>query len=215
MQTDLNQELIVREIVRAIIEKKNNSNGIFIPVAVSNRHVHLSQADLEKLFGKGYQLHPWKELSEKGFYAAEETVVLAGPKGALNKVRVLGPVRRETQIELLLSDSHVLGIVPQIRDSGTVAPSQELTIVGPKGTVTNNTGIMAAWRHIHIDTQKARDLGLNDGDEVQVKTSGDRALILSRVRIRCGNIANTMLHIDVDEANAACLKTGDKVQLLS
>jgi len=113
VQTVLDIELIVREIVSALLEKENDPNELYIPVAVSNHHVHLSQADLEKLFGKGYELHPWKELSEKGFFAAEEKVIVAGPKGALGKIRVLGPIRKETQVELLLSDSSKLGIVPR------------------------------------------------------------------------------------------------------
>lgn len=214
MQTVLNKDLIIKEIVSAILEKENNSNELLIPVAISNHHIHLSQADLETLFGEGYELHPWKELSEKGFFAAKEKVIVAGPKGALGGIRVLGPIRKQTQVELLLSDSRKLGIVPPIRLSGTGASSQPLTIIGPQGTIVNDTGVMAAWRHLHIGTQMAHDLGINDGDEVQVQTSGDRALILSRVIIRAGNIVNTVLHVDVDEANAAGLKNGDKVKLL-
>lgn len=213
MQTVLSQEELVRGIVSSYMVPTKMSSQIFIPTGVSNRHIHLSRADLETLFGAGYELHPWKDLSQKGYYAAEETLVLAGPKGAISKVRVLGPLRKETQIEILAFDGPVLGIMPPLRDSGVFGPSPALTLIGPKGSVTNNTGVMVAWRHIHINSREAADLHIRDGDLVQVKTAGDRGMILCNVKIRVGEF-NTEFHIDVDEANAGGIKNGAQVQIL-
>ena len=185
-----------------------------IPVGVSNRHVHLCREDMDILFGPGSELTVYRELSQKGFFAANETVVVAGPKGAISRVRLLGPLRKTTQVELLASDANVLGLVPPLRDSGVLGPSPMLTIVGPKGTVLNNTGIMTAWRHIHMQTQEGERLGLRDGDLVRVRTRGNRSVIFNNVRIRLGDAISTELHIDTDEANAAGLKTGDIVRIL-
>ncbi|TEB05420.1 Phosphate propanoyltransferase [Pelotomaculum schinkii] len=213
MQTSHIQEELVREIVNKYMNTGKISNQLIIPVRVSNHHIHLSQADLETLFGEGYELHPLKELSQKGFYAAKETLMLAGPKDVIKKVRVLGPLRKDTQIEILASDGPKLGIVPPLRISGVLAPAPALTLIGPKGIVVNNMGVMVAWRHIHIDSREAADLHIRESDLMQVKTMGDRAVILSNVKIRAGKF-NTELHIDVDEANAAGIKDGDQVEVL-
>jgi len=213
MQAAFSQEELVREIVSKYLKKREPYDDILITVGVANRHVHLCCADLETLFGVGYKLHPMRELSQKGFYAAEETLVLAGPKGAIKRVRVLGPLRKETQIEVLASDGPVLGISPPLQASGTSTPSPALTLIGPKGSVIKNTGVMVAWRHIHVPPQEAADWGVKDGDLVQVKTAGDRGVTMNNVRIRVGEF-NTELHIDLDEANAAGIKNGEYVEVL-
>lgn len=214
METVGIQEEFIAQIVKEIIRKQQKNDFLSIPVGVSNRHVHVCREDLDILFGTGYELSPWRELSQKGYYAAKETVVVAGPQGALPGVRLLGPLRPATQIELLLSDAKTLGIKIPIRDSGTIARSEGVTIIGPQGIVVNNTGVMAAWRHIHMNTAEALALGLQEGDAVQVKTKGDRALILANVKIRLGENFITELHVDVDEAFAAQLKNGDKAEIL-
>lgn len=192
---------------------RKKSDLLVIPAGVSNRHVHLCREDMDILFGEGSEMTPMKELSQKGFYAAKETVVIAGPKGAISGVRLLGPLRSHTQVELLASDTRTLGVSPEIRESGTLAESPMITIIGPKGTVLNNSGSMIAWRHIHMNTAEAKLLGLRDGDYVKVETMGDRSIVFDNVKIRLGDF-DTELHLDIDEANAANLKNGDKVRIL-
>lgn len=187
---------------------------LLIPVGISNRHVHLCREDVDILFGKGYNITPLKELSQKGYYAAKETVTIAGPKGAINKVRLLGPLRDNTQIELLSSDRFVLGIELPVRESGSQGLSPTLTIVGPKGAVINNMGGMIAWRHIHMNTKDALILGLKDGDFVKVQTLGDREVIFSNVKVRLGEKFETELHLDSDEANAVDIRNGEKVKII-
>lgn len=188
-------------------------NLLTIPVGVSNRHVHLCREDMDILFGKGSEMTVFKELSQKGFYAAKETVTIAGPRGAISNVRLLGPLREHTQIELLASDRYQLGILPPIKESGIQSVSPSITIIGPKGTVVNCMGGMVAARHIHMLTDEANILGLRDGDYVKVRTIGEREITFSKVKIRVGPF-NTELHLDSDEANASGLKNGDKVRII-
>jgi putative phosphotransacetylase len=215
VQLNLNHEEIAREVVRIILEKHNKFKNVMIPVGVSNRHVHLSEPDVEKLFGPGYKLHVMKKLSQPGHYAAEETVTLVGPKGAINKVRVLGPPRPHTQVEILLSDRFTLGIgeVP-IRDSGVLGESPCLSIVGPKGAITNCNAVFAAWRHIHMSTSQGKELGIKDGDIFSVEFDGDRSLVFNKVKVRLHDNFIAEIHLDVDEANAANMKNGDLVRLI-
>ena len=216
-----NLEAVVRLIINEALKKQgeveprfNREDLLCIPVGVSNRHVHLCRKDVDVLFGPGYELTLYRELSQKGFFAAMETVVVAGPKGAIPKVRLLGPLRKDTQVELLISDINTLGLNMPVRDSGVLGESPLLTIIGPKGTVLNNTGVMAAWRHIHMQTQEASALGLKEGDLVKVESIGERGLVFSNVRVRLGDEISTEFHIDIDEANAACLKTDDMVRII-
>lgn len=213
----------IEQIVAAILQgmaqpgatsTQRGEDLLTIPVGVSNRHIHLCRKDMDTLFGEGYEMTPLKELTQKGFYAAKEMVVVAGPKGAISHVRLLGPLRGDTQLELLLSDARTLGITPPIRDSGVMGESPLITIVGPQGTVMNNTGVMVAWRHIHMQTGEAKILGLKDGDLVQVETLGERSAIFNNVRVRIGDAISTEIHLDIDEANSADLKTGDLVRMV-
>jgi putative phosphotransacetylase len=199
----------------AFISGPDNKRSLLrIPVGVSNRHVHLCREDIDILFGPNYEMQVYRELSQKGFFAAKETVVIAGPKGAIPNVRLLGPLRSATQIELLVSDRHILGIDPPVRDSGSIGESPLLTIIGPCGTVLNNTGVIAAWRHIHMQSEEAKFLRLKDMDMVRVIYDGLRGGIFHNVRIRTGDEIRTELHLDTDEANAAGLKTGDLVTIM-
>lgn len=186
-----------------------------IPVGISNRHVHLSQNDLEALFGKGASLCVLKELSQPGQYACEETVTLVGPKGVIEKVRVLGPTRNKTQVELSLSDCFKLGIKAPIRDSGDLQGSAGLTLVGPVGSVTLDEGSIIAARHIHMHPSDAERFRVKDGDKVNVKASGNqRVIVFLEVLVRVSDKFKLEMHVDIDEANAASLKNGDKVQIV-
>ncbi|MCC8084755.1 Phosphate propanoyltransferase [uncultured Clostridium sp.] len=212
----MDQQELVESIVKSIYSAVYSvaRPAVMIPAGVSNRHVHLCQTDVEVLFGKGAQLHPLRELSQEGFYAAKETVLVAGPKGAIANVRVLGPARSHSQVELMRSDTRKLGIQVPLRLSGQRAESQPITIVGPCGTIVENMGVIVAWRHIHMNTADAERLGLKDGDVVRIRTGGDRALILDQVIMRVADGFKPELHIDIDEANAADLSNGDQIELL-
>ena len=180
-----------------------------VPLGISNRHVHLSQDHLEKLFGEGSQLTKAKDLSQPGQFAANETVMLVGPKGVIEKVRVLGPVRKQTQVEITITDSFKLGVKAPLRDSGDLAGSAPITIVGPKGTVVLQEGAIVAARHIHMHTSDAEKLGLKDGDKVSVRAKGPRGIIFGDVLVRVSDNYSLEMHVDTDEANAVGLRNGD------
>ena len=185
-----------------------------IPVGVSGRHLHLSRAHLDALFGAGSELTKKKDLSQPGQYASEETVDIMTTKGAFTRVRILGPVRKETQIELALTDAVKLGINPPIRDSGNVAGSPGVVLVGPNGTITLDQGAIAALRHIHMTPADAERFGVKDKDIVQVECPGERGMIMGQVLVRVNDQYALEMHVDTDEGNAACLKTGDKVRIV-
>ncbi|HOJ78908.1 MAG TPA: phosphate propanoyltransferase [Bacillota bacterium] len=185
-----------------------------VPVGISNRHLHLSQADLEQLFGPGYQLKMMKPLSQPGQFAAEECVNLIGPKGRINKVRVLGPVRPQTQVEVSRTDSFVLGIDPPVRDSGAIENSAALTLEGPAGNVELKQGVIIAQRHLHLHTDEAAELGLKDKEIISVKFDGVRSVIFNNVLVRVHPNFAMDLHLDTDEANAAGLKNGDLGEII-
>ena len=185
-----------------------------IPVGVSGRHLHLSRTHLDALFGPGYELTKKKDLSQPGQYASEETVDIMTTKGAFTRVRILGPVRKDTQIELSLTDAVKLGINPPIRDSGNVAGSPGVVLVGPNGTITLDQGAIAALRHIHMTPADAERFGVKDKDIVQVECPGERGMIMGQVLVRVNDQYALEMHVDTDEGNAACLKTGDKVRIV-
>jgi len=188
--------------VRARGQKKEVKE---VPIGVSNRHIHLSQEHLEALFGKGYQLNVMKDLSQPGQYAAQETVTLKGPKGTLSKVRILGPVRKETQIEVSVTDCFQLGVKPVVRDSGQLDGTEGITIIGPAGEVTTNKGVIVASRHIHFHTDQAKSWGLQDGQRVRVCVHCERPVEFNDVLIRVSDNYKLEFHLDTDEANAALL----------
>lgn len=185
-----------------------------VPVGVSNRHIHLSQEHVEALFGAGYQLRKLKELKQYGQYAAEETVTLVGTKGKISNVRILGPVRKNTQVEISRTDSYLLGVDPPIRDSGDTKGSSSITIVGPKGEVTLDEGCILAIRHIHFSLEDAKRFGVADKQLVSVSVEGARSLILENVLCRVNKDFRLEFHIDTDEANAAGLKNGQEVEVI-
>jgi len=184
-----------------------------VPVGVSNRHVHLSEKDLAILFGEGYQLTPMKDLSQTGQYAAEEQVTIVTKKNAIQNVRILGPVRKETQVEISRTDAFALGLKPPVRDSGSLENSAPITIVGPKGSVYIEQGVIIAMRHIHMSPRDAEQFGVKDKDIVSVKTEGERSVIFNNCLVRVRDDFVLEFHIDTDEANAAGLNNGDIVEV--
>lgn len=176
-----------------------------VPIGVSNRHIHLSKDDLLVLFGENYALTLQKELSQPGQFAAKETVTLVGPKGTLEKVRILGPLRKNTQIEISATDCYKLGIKPIIRDSGQHEGTPGLQIVGPLGNVELKSGVMVASRHIHLTLEDAKEWSLNDGDRVRVHIQSKRPMIFEDVLIRVNEHYHKEMHLDLDEANAALI----------
>jgi putative phosphotransacetylase len=173
-------------------------------VETSARHVHVSEADLEKLFGKGYQLTVKKALSQPGQYACEERVTVVGPKKELKNVSILGPVRPVTQVELSMTDARSIGIAAPVRESGDVAGSAGCKLVGPAGEVEIPEGVIVAKRHIHMTPEDAAKAGVADKEIVKVACGGDgRKLVLDDVVIRVSDKFSTAMHIDTDESNAA------------
>jgi putative phosphotransacetylase len=179
-----------------------------VPVGISNRHLHVSQEHLEILFGKGHELTPTKPLSQPGQFACEETVNLIGPKSTLSKVRILGPVRPNTQVEVSKTDSFTLGANPPVRDSGALSGSASIIIEGPAGKVEIKEGLVIAQRHLHLHTDEAKELGLNDKDWISLKFEGERGLTFDRVLVRAHPNFAKDFHLDTDEANAAGLSNG-------
>ncbi len=215
----LQAELITQQILRELAARgaiASNETGtprtLEIPVGISNRHVHLSREDMDALFGYGSTLTRMKAVKQPGQYAAEETVTLRGPKGELSKVRVLGPLRSATQIEISVSDSFALGVKAPVRMSGDLQDSPGIEIIGPRGCVSKPSGAIVAWRHIHISPAEAEQYGLRDGMEIDVHIEGHRGGILSHVVVRVSADAVLEMHIDVEEANGFGLRNGDCVK---
>jgi len=186
-----------------------------IPVGVSNRHLHLSQSHLEILFGQGYSLKILKDLTQTGQFAAKETLTLQGPKGDLAKVRILGPVRPATQIEISMTDSFKLGIKAPVRDSGQIENTPGVTLIGPAGSIALEKGVIIASRHIHMHTSDAEKFQVSNGQVVAIATHGPRAVIFRNVVIRVRHDFVLDFHLDTDEANAAGLSNCDLVTVLS
>lgn len=186
-----------------------------VTVGLSNKHVHLSKEHIDILFGEGHVLTPIKDLSQPGQFACDEKVDLVGPKRTIKGVRILGPARKETQVEISLSDGFTLGIndLP-IRDSGKTEGTPGVKLIGPKGEVELSKGVIAASRHIHMHTSDAEKYGLKDKDIVLVKVNGPRGLIFDNVLVRVNDQYALDMHLDVEEGNAAGLKNGDEVEVL-
>lgn len=177
--------------------------GYEVKIGLSNKHLHLSQADLETLFGKGYELTPTKPLVQPGQFAAEEKVDIVGPKKTLSGIRVLGPVRPETQVELALTDARTIGIKAPVRESGKLEGTPGCKLVGPCGEVELDHGVIAALRHVHLNDKQAEEAGVKDGDVVSIKIAGDRGLVFDNVLVRAGSKHEKEVHLDTDEGNAA------------
>ncbi len=188
--------------------------GFLIPVGVSARHVHLTQEDVETLFGPGYQLTKKKELMG-GQFASNETVTIVGLKlRAIENVRILGPVRRKSQVEISATDAVRLGVKAPLRESGDIAGSAPIALVGPAGALFLKEGCIVAARHIHMSPADARSAGVKDGDYVRVRADNERGTIFDHVKVRVDDSFTLEMHIDTDEANGAGLRQGDCVRML-
>ncbi len=207
----------IEEIVLKTIKNVSSSgDDDEIKVGVSQRHVHLSREDLDTLFGKGYELTKQKDLMGREF-ASNEFVTLVGPSlRAIEKVRVLGPVRKNTQVEISRTDTFVLKVSPPVRPSGQIEGSERLVLVGPKGSVYLKQGVIIANRHIHLTPAYAEKHSIKDGDYVDVMVEGEnlKATKFYDVQVRVRDDFNVEMHIDTDDANAAGLKNGAKVTIL-
>lgn len=198
-------EVLMQALLKAVQEaSKENaaSTAAGVPVGISNRHIHLSQKDLDALFGAGYQLTPMKDLSQPGQFACKETVTICGPKGAIEKVRVLGPVRKETQIEIVAGDCFKLGVKAPAKLSGDLAGTPGITVVGPRGSVQTAQGLIVAQRHIHMAPADAQAYGVQDGQIVKIRVGGLRGGIYDNVAIRVTTSSKLECHLDTEEANA-------------
>lgn len=210
---------LVAEIVGRVMAEmggvKNTADDGTVPVGVSNRHIHLTAADVQTLFGKGYELTPLKDLSQPGQFACKETLTIVGPSlRPIENVRVLGPVRRASQVEISRTDSFTLKVKPPVRESGDIAGSAPITIIGPKGVVTLKEGCIIANRHIHMSVEDGAKFGLKDGDYVDVEAGGERRTKFYDVQIRVHKDFRLEMHIDTDDANAAGIGNGAKVKIV-
>jgi len=192
--------------------KRETGEG-FVPAAIYGRHIHLDQKTADCLFGTGYLFTRYKELSQPGQYACEETVAVVGPKETLT-VRVLGPLRREAQIEISITDASKSGVEPVVRMSGELKGSPGARIIGPAGETTLQSGVIVAARHLHMSKAQADGYGLKNGDTVDLRSDGCRGIVFERVVVRSGMGHELELHIDFDEANCAQIKTGDLLKIV-
>lgn len=204
----------IAKLVIAALEKKTHT-GYSVPIGVSARHVHLTQADVETLFGKGYTLTKKKDLMG-GQFAANETVTIVGLKlRAIENVRVLGPVRKQSQVEISATDAIKLGIKAPIRESGNLKGSAPIAVVGPKGALYLNEGCIIAKRHIHMAPADAQAAGVKDSDIVSVSVDNERGTIFHNVQIRVDDSFTLEMHIDTDEANASKISCGTLAVILN
>lgn len=184
-----------------------------LPIALSNKHIHLSQADVNTLFGEGYELTHKKDLSQPGQYACEEMVEVVGLKGS-SKMRVLGPTRAQSQVEVSLADARGLGLAVPVRQSGDIEGTPGCKLIGPKGEVELEKGVIVASRHIHMSLEDAEKFGVKDKDIVSVQTEGERGLLFNNVLVRAKDTFKLEMHVDLEEGNAAGVKNGDLVELV-
>ncbi|MDN3015849.1 phosphate propanoyltransferase [Paenibacillus sp. BSR1-1] len=205
---------IVEEVLQQLSEKQAPLEQHLIPIAVSARHVHVSEKDLAVLFGASYQLRIKKRLSQPNQFAAEETVTIAGPKGTIERVRVLGPVRKQTQVEVSITDAKKLGLDPPVRQSGHLNGSSPVTIIGPKGSLYLQEGLIIAQSHIHTNPADAKKFGFEDGGFVTVQVDTARPITFERVLVRVSPSYMTEMHIDTDEANTGLIQTGQPGRII-
>ena len=204
----------IEQAVAKIFKEYNQDKNGEIKIGVSQRHVHLSREDLDILFGKGYELTKKKTLMGRE-YAAEECVTLVGPSlKSIEKVRVLGPVRNQTQVEISKTDTFILKVSPPVRPSGKVEGSEKLVLVGPKGSVYLKQGVIIANRHIHLTPEYAARHNIKDGDYVDVMVDSIKPTKFYDVQVRVRDDFNIEMHIDTDDANSAGIKNGDMVRII-
>lgn len=203
----------IDQIVQEVVRRVRAGGGIPVPVGVSARHCHLNRDAMDVLFGPGSELTPCRDLYQPGAYAAKETVSVVGPRlRAIERVRILGPMRGYTQVELARTDAIGLGLDPPVRDSGDLEGAQPITLVGPGGAITQPVAIRAA-RHIHFSPSDIARLGLEGRQAVRVRVEGEKGLIFENVRLKIDDSFIPELHLDTDDANAADLVCSDTIHI--
>jgi putative phosphotransacetylase len=207
------QEEFLRLVVKLVVEELLKMERS-VPIGVSNRHIHLNRADMDTLFGEGSELTRVKDLGQPGQYAAAETVTSQGSKGELTRMRVLGPLREESQVEVSIGDGFALGVHPPVRESGQLEGTPGVKVVGPNGEVEMKRGVIAALRHIHLDPATAERMGVHDKQIVRVEIGGLRGAVLNNVLLRVSDKFAPEMHIDVEEANALGVKNGDRAYII-
>lgn len=185
-----------------------------VSVGVSNRHVHLKKEDLEVLFGKDYELEVKKELTQPGTFASTSVVTLKTDKGVIENVRVLGPTRDYTQVEISKTDAYKLGINPPVRNSGDLSGSCCVTLIGTKGEITIEEGVIIATRHIHLSEEHIKKYNLDKNKTVSIKINGEKGGILNNVYLKVLPNSYLELHLDTDDANAHLINNGDIVEVI-
>lgn len=210
-----NIELITRLVMESLNKQEQKQGaGYMVPIGASARHIHLTQADLEVLFGPGYQLTKKKELMG-GQFASNELVTIVGLKlRAIENVRILGPCGSKSQVEISATDAIKLGVNAPVRESGDIAGSAPIALVGPKGALYLKEGCIIAARHIHMSPADAKAAGVHDGDYVSVKADNERGTVFNNVKIRVDDSFTLEMHIDTDEANASRIATGNTVTIV-
>ena len=214
----LNEELVAKlddyhkaiEFLKGLLLE----NNILVPVGISNHHVHLTKEDLESLFGKGFELEFDHELSQKGQFASKQKVKIKTEYGEIDNMRVLGPVRSYTQVEISKTDSYKLKLNPPVRDSGDLNNSCGITIIGPRGEVKKEIGCIIADRHIHLTNNDLNKYNLDKNRLYRVKITGEKGGILDNVHLKVDENFTFELHLDTDDANAFLLKQGDKLEII-
>ena len=211
--TEQELKALVEQVISAV--KTAPAEEGDIPVGISNRHIHLCREHVETLFGKGYELTKMKDLSQPGQYACKEQLTIVGPSmRAIEGVCVLGPERKASQVEISRTDSFVLKCKPPVRESGDIAGSAPITIIGPKGIVTLKEGCIIANRHIHMSVEEGQKFGVSDGQYVDVELNGERKSLFYDVQIRVHKDFRLEMHIDTDDVNAAGVGNGFKAKLI-
>lgn len=217
--TEINKELM--EYITALIMEELDRSGLTatrekpgsVPVGVSARHVHLCREHMEKLFGPGQSLTKFKDISQPGQFAANEKVTVIGPKGKLEGVRILGPFRKHSQVEIAASEARTLGVQPPVRESGRIEGSPGVRLVGPYGTVELEKGCIIAERHIHMTPADAEAFGVLHGQKVQIRVPGEKGGIMGSVAIKVRDDYALEMHIDTDDSNAFGIRQGDTLEL--
>lgn len=194
--------------------KRELDGAMQVPAGISVRHIHLKREHVERLFGPGYRLVEKKPLSQPGQFACEETLDVTGPKGTISRVRVLGPERKQSQVEVAFSDARVLGVNPPVRASGDLSGTPGILLTGPYGQVELTEGVIIADRHIHMTPADAVRFGVTDGELVQVQVDGVKGGSMERVRIRVSGSSALDFHIDTDDGNAFMLEQGQMVTVV-
>lgn len=209
------EQLMIAQEVKYLLGQQTQAakQAWHIPVAVSARHIHLSQDHVEALFGKGYKLKKMRDLSQPEGWAAEETVAVIGPKGSFDSVRILGPTRNATQIEVSKTDTFTLGVEAPVRPSGKLEHTPSIKLRGAAGQIETN-GLIIAARHIHMSPEDAQKMELKDGDYVDVRLDGERGISFANTLVRVKDSYVTEMHIDTDEANAAGIAFSTKGELV-